>query len=306
LTWASVRRFSQRVSALRERAKSSRHPVLRTWTVLAQVLQGARARNLNVLAAGIGLYAFLALLPFTASVAVIYGMFAEPEAVRSGIRSLLFMAPTRSQELVADRLADIVRGWSGGPQALVIGLLLATYAAARAARSILAALNLIHGYDRRGFVKRWAASLAICLAGGLVTLLALLAIASSSYLDDLIPGRQEGWFLSQVAFWAALATTVSILLALLYRYAPNGPLEPWRGVIPGAVAASTLWLAGSVAFTAYVPVFARYDAIYGSLAAVVVLQLWLYASAFVLLLGAQLNVELEARFSASAYSSCSP
>lgn len=267
--------------------------MLRIYGIVRRVLANAWAQNLNVMAAGIGLYAFLALLPFAASVAIIYGMFAPPHAVKSGVRAMLFMAPDRSQELVANRLADIIGGWTGGPQALILGLVLATYAAARAARSILSALNLIHGFDRRGFIKRWLASLAICLAGGIVMLLALLAIATSSYLDDLIPGSQEGWLMTQVAFWSGLAATVSILLALLFNFAPNGPSRPWPGVMPGAVAASVLWLAGSVAFTAYVPVFARYDVIYGSLAAAVVLQLWLYASAFVLLLGAQLNVELE-------------
>jgi membrane protein len=285
--------WAQRARALRDCARSSSHPVLKTYRLLAGLLDNSRAQNLNVLAAGIGLYAFLALLPFTASMAVIYGIFAQPDAVKSGVRSLLFMAPARSQDLVADRLVDIIGGWNGGPQALIAGLLLATYAAARAARSILSALNLIHGLDRRRFVRRWTASLAICLAGGLVTLLALLAIATSSYLGNLIPDDREPWLLTRLAFWSILAASVSVLLALLYRYAPNGPRKPWRRVIPGAVAASILWLAGSVAFTAYVPVFARYDVIYGSLAAVVVLQLWLYASAFILLLGAQLNVELQ-------------
>jgi len=263
---------------------------LRAYAILARIFEDARAHNLNVLAAGIGLYAFLALLPFIASVAVIYGMFVEPDAAQSGVRSLLFMAPSRAQDLVADRLVPIMGRWNGGLPTLAAGLLLALYAAARAARSILAALNLIHGHEPRGFLKRWAVSLGICLSGGLVTLLALIAIAASAYVGALMPGGGLVWLLSQAAFWLILAAAVSVLLGLLYRYGPNGPMGSWREVAPGAVAASLLWLLGSVAFSVYVPVFARYDVTYGSLAAVVVLQLWLYASAFVLLLGAQLNM----------------
>jgi len=246
-----------------------------------------------VLAAGIGLYAFLALVPFVASVGMVYSMLAEPEAVRSGVSSLLFMAPDRVQDLVTERLVRIIGRWNGGVPTLVLGLLLALYAAARAARSTLSALNLIHAYERRGFLERWGVSLGICLSGGLVTLLALVAITASGYLKEWLPGELAVWLLSQVAFWLGLAAALSVLLGLLYRYGPNGPCGAWSEVLPGAVAASLLWLVGSVAFSAYVPIFRRYDATYGSLAAVIVLQLWLYASAFVLLLGAQLNVEMK-------------
>ena len=276
-----------------EELVSSRRPYLRAYAVLARVVRNAGAHDLNVLAAGIGLYAFLALVPFLASVAVIYGMFAEPQAVQSGVRSLLFMAPPRAQELVADRLLSLIGRWNGGLPTLLFGLLLTVYAAARAARSVLAALNLIHGYDRRGFLKRWRASLGICFVGGLVTLLALVAIAAGGYVGEWVARGPMTWLLMSMVFWLAFAAALSMLLALLYRYGPNGPTMRWREVAPGAVAASLAWLAGSLAFSVYVPVFARYDVTYGSLATVVVLQLWLYASFFVMLLGAQLNLEIK-------------
>ncbi len=287
-----LRELARRTAPAAQDAAAHSHWLLRAYAILVRILEDVRVHNLNVLAAGIGLYAFLALLPFIASVAVIYGMFVEPDAVQSGVRSLLFMAPSRAQDLVADRLVRIMGRWNGGLPTIAAGLLLALYAAARAARSILAALNLIHGHEPRDFLKRWGVSLGICLAGGLVTLLALIAIAASGYFGQLIPGGRLVWLLSQAAFWLILAAAVSVLLSLLYRYGPNGPTGSWREVAPGAVAASLLWLLGSVAFSAYVPVFARYDVTYGSLAAAVVLQLWLYASAFVLLLGAQLNMEI--------------
>lgn len=289
-----LRELSRMGTAAVQRPQCAPHPLLRAYGLLVRLLDKAWAHNLNVLAAGIGLYSFLALLPFAAVVAIIYGMFAEPDTVQSNVRSLLFMAPSRAQDLVAERLLRIIGRWNGGVLTLLAGFLLAFYAAARAARSILAALNLIHGFERRGFLKRWEASLAICFAGGLVTLLALLAIALSGYLSEFMPEARMAWLLAQAAFWVAFAAAVSILLALLYRYGPNGPTISWLEVIPGAVTASLLWLIGSVAFSTYVPVFVRYDVTYGSLAAVVVLQLWLYASSFVLLLGAQLNVELKA------------
>ncbi len=268
------------------------HPLLGYYTYLARFLERARTHNLNVLAAGIGLYASLALLPFIASVSVIYGMFAEPQAVQSAVRSMLSIAPTRAQELVADRLLEVIGTWNGGLPALLAGVMLALYAASRAARSILAALNLIHGLEQRTFLRRWAASLSISLAGGAMTLLALFAIAATGYLGELMPNGFVAWMLIRATFWLGLAVAASISLGLLYRYGPNGASTPWLEVLPGAMAGSLLWLLGSAAFSAYIPVVARYDRTYGSLAAIVVLQLWLYGSSFILLLGAQLNVEI--------------
>ena len=84
-----------------------------------------------------------------------------------------------------------------------------------------------------------------------------------------------------------------VMLAAIYRYAPSRQEPRWRWVSWGAVVATALWLVGSAAFSIYVAKFASYDKTYGSLGAVVVLLFWLYLSAFIVLLGAELNAEIE-------------
>ena len=97
----------------------------------------------------------------------------------------------------------------------------------------------------------------------------------------------------RVARWPLLALVVLIFLALLYRYGPCRHSAKWRWVTAGSVFATVLWLIASAGFSFYVSHFANYDKIYGSLGAVVVLLFWLYLSFYIVLLGAEINAELE-------------
>ena len=102
-----------------------------------------------------------------------------------------------------------------------------------------------------------------------------------------------GEWLVRIGSWLLLAATILTGLALLYRFGPSRASARWRWITPGSLAAATLWLAGSLAFSLYVTRFAAYNQTYGALGGVVVLLMWLYISAFVILLGAELNSELE-------------
>jgi membrane protein len=108
-----------------------------------------------------------------------------------------------------------------------------------------------------------------------------------------VPLGEFGKTVTAVARWPILLVLVMVTLAAIYRYAPSRAEPRWRWVSWGAVVATVLWLAGSAAFSIYVSRFASYDKTYGSLGAVVVLLLWLYLTAFVVLLGAELNAEIE-------------
>jgi membrane protein len=86
---------------------------------------------------------------------------------------------------------------------------------------------------------------------------------------------------------------VSLLIAALYRYAPSRPDPRWRWLTPGSIAATVVWLIATLGFGFYVANFGTYNATYGSLGAVIVFLTWLYLSAYILLMGAELNSELE-------------
>jgi membrane protein len=133
--------------------------------------------------------------------------------------------------------------------------------------------------------------------GALVTLfLAILAVAGSNALEDLLPSLSGVTHVAiKLLLWSVAASAIVLLLALIYRYGPNRPDAPWRWITPGSGLATLGWLAATAGFGLYVSNFGNYNATYGSLGAVIVFLTWLYLSAYIVLFGAELNSELEQR-----------
>ena len=161
-------------------------------------------------------------------------------------------------------------------------------------QAVFSALNVAYEEpERRSLVRFYISTFLFAMAGilgGAVTLLAVvyvpIAFAYAGYATDFER------FIS-VARWPLLALIVLVLLACLYRYGPCRNNAKWRWVAPGAVLATAVWLIASAGFSFYVSNFANYDKIYGSLGAVIVLLFWLYITFYILLLGAEVNAELE-------------
>lgn len=261
---------------------------IRTW-------RNARADNVNVLAAGIAFYAFLAMLPLIAAVGMVYGFLAGPAEVIAHFRLLVGIVPGDASSLVAERLGATLADREGVGLGLIIALFLAAYGTTRGAQSVVAALNVVYREERMlRFAERWGLALAVAVCGAGVMLLALFAIAALGYVEDLLPrGTLLLWAVVRIAFWAAMAVGVSAGLALLYRFAPARRGARWIWVAPGALGATLLWLLATFGFGVYVANFARFEATYGALATIIILQLWLYLSALTMLLGAKLNAEIE-------------
>lgn len=265
------------------------------WRDIAiRAWRGAKADNLNVLAAGIAFYAFLALLPLVASTAMIYGLLREPANVVEDVRTLVAIFPAAAQEVVAGRVVEIVMDRRGAP-VLGLALLFTLYAGARGARSVTAALNTIYDEgDVQRLAGRWGVPLLAALGGAVLALLALIAVALFGYVGTLTgDGPRLGWLAASLAFWLPATLIVGGGSAALYRYAPKRRRARWVWVIPGALATTLLWLGVTIAFGFVLARFGRHDASYGSLASVVVLLLWIYFSTLILLFGAKLNAEIE-------------
>jgi membrane protein len=128
----------------------------------------------------------------------------------------------------------------------------------------------------------------------LVGATAIVAVSAVGYVDELLAGLGPvAHALVRLASWLLAALLASMAIAAIYRYGPDRDEPKWRWLTPGSLAATLAWLAATLGFGFYVGNFGSYNATYGSLGAVVVLLMWLYLSAFVLLLGAELNAELE-------------
>ena len=270
-------------------------PLIGWRDILIRLWRDAREDRLNILAAGIAFYVFLALLPLIASTTMIYSLIREPGRIIADMAKLIAVVPTGAQELVTRRVVEVTSAHRDGALELLLALLLTLYGGARGARSVIAALNTIYGEgDEQRFVRRWGVPLLLAIGMAAVMLLGLITMAVFGYIDQLIPEASPAqWLAARLGFWLLVALAIAAGSAALYRYAPARRHARWVWILPGAAVATSLWLAATFGFGVYLANFDRYDLTYGSLAAVVILQLWIYLSAFALLLGAKLNAEIE-------------
>ena len=279
-------------------------PAAAEWrAVLTRTWKEAGDDNVGFLAAGIAFYAFLAFVPLLAAVVLVYGLAADPQTVAAHIGKLFATLPRDAAALIADQLKSL----TSSPQStkgisLAVALALALYGASKGAGGVVTALNIAYGLkEDRGFLKTTLLTLAMTVGGLLVILLAVGAISVSAFVEHLLPfSSPVVHFAVQALAWAVAVAAVAIGLAAVYRFAPNRPEAPWVWVSPGSAAATLLWLVGTAAFGLYVSHFGSYNKTYGSLGGVVVFLTWLYLTGYVVLLGGELNSELEKEQAAEA------
>ena len=248
--------------------------------------------HLSLIASGIAFNVFLAFIPFLTSVVLTYGLVAAPQQVAAHIHYLSQLLPEQSAEMIGSQLRNMVETASstaGLGLAFTLGLSL--YGAIRGATGIIAGLNIVFEVEEsRSFVQQMGVAVAITVGLLIGFFIASAGISVMGFLSAILPniaGLVDDAL--RIGFWIAAAASVSVVISLIYRMAPNrGDLE-WRWLTPGSVLATLVWLAATFLFSVYVQNFGSYQAIYGALGAVIVFLIWLYISAYILVLGAELN-----------------
>lgn len=264
----------------------------RGWRDVAQRVRRELADDhISLAAAGVAFFGFLAVIPALAAVVSIAGLVTSPEEAASTADDLFASLPSEAQELLAAQLESVAgRADSALSISLVVSILLALWSASSGMGHLLDAVNVAYGeHDDRGFVRKRAMALAFTFAAVVFVLFALGGLVALPAVLDAVD--LPGWL--QIVYWPILLAGFVCGLAVLYRHAPDRAEPRWRWVSWGAVIAVGVWLLASVGFRIYATGFASYDESYGSLAAVVVLLLWLQITAFAVLLGAEINAELE-------------
>lgn len=263
-----------------------------------RVKQELSSDNLSIVSAGCAFYAVLALFPAMAAIVSVYGLAFNPAEVETQFGSLRGFLPGQAHDLLMNQLGSIAAAasttlsWS-----LALSLTLVIWSANRGSKSMFKALNIVYGVkEKRGFLLLNARTLAFT-AGTLFGLAVALAVIVAVPIAFAVVGLGSAMeSVVDLARWPLLAGLLIAALAALYRYGPCRDHPGWRWLLPGAVAAAFLWIVGSILFSAYVAGFGSYEQTFGSLGAVIILLLWLYLSAFVVLLGGELNAVLEQRF----------
>lgn len=263
--------------------------------ILWRVYQRQSEDNLSIIAAGVSFYILFAIFPALTATVSIYGLISEPATVERQFQAVSSVLPDQARDIIVQQLSAVA-GAAGGP--LTFGALfslgLALWSAAKGATALMTALNIAYMQEEsRGWLTQTAVALLLTVGAILFLIIALTFVAVLPAVMEIVGlGSGIGPILIWLR-WPLLAIMVMIALAVVYRVAPDRSDAQWRWVSWGAAVATVLWLLASVAFSVYVRSFGNYNETYGSMGAVIVLLTWLFLSAYVILLGGELNAEME-------------
>ncbi len=260
--------------------------------------------NLSLLAGGVAFFGFLAITPLIAAVVLIYGLVADVATVQQQVETLTRVIPSDAASVLEGQLIQVVTTSSTVTGVgLVIALALAIYGAMYAANGLIAALNVINSeLETRGLATLTRRALSLTFAAVLIGLTGLISGGLFAWLTRLSTPLFEHSIevLIQGIAWIAALALGTGGFALIMRYGPDRRAAKWRWLTPGAIIATLLWMAASFGLSLYVAYVSNYSATYGSLSAVVVFLIWLYLSAYGVLLGALVNAELERQTAADS------
>lgn len=262
--------------------------------VIARAWREFNTDHIPAVAGGATFFALLALFPALGVFVSVYGLFGDVEAARQHVLELNGVLPEGAIYVLSEQMMRLAATpHSNLGIAFVTGLLLSLWSSNAGMKALIAGLNVAYEEtERRKFLQLNAISLTFTVGA---VMLALVAAALPELLARA--GLQDS-LIVRILQWPVLLVVVGALLSVLYRYAPSRAHARWRWITPGGAFASLAWVAMSVLFTLYVANFGHYDKTYGSLGAVVGFMTWIWLSLTVVLLGAELNSELEQQTSA--------
>ncbi|KHK91956.1 ribonuclease BN [Novosphingobium malaysiense] len=253
--------------------------------------------ELGLLSAGLAFYTFLAITPLIASTVMIYGLVGNVHTVSKQMEKLAQVLPPDAAHVLETQLMQIVSTSSSVTGiALAIALLFAIFGGMRAASGMISALNIINDErETRSIVALYARAASLTLAAILIALTGVLAGGVFAWLQTqtsvYLGGATQTLF--KLLTWIAAIALGSAGFAIIMRYGPDRRPAKWRWLTPGSVVATLLWIVISFGFSLYVAYISDYNAMYGSLSAIVVFLMWLFLSAYGVLVGALLNAEIE-------------
>ena len=244
------------------------------------------------MAAGVAFYAFLALVPALIAFVSIYGLVADPSDVTRQVEDIGSSLPAEVQDFLVFQLTSIVNAnGTGVSVTAVVAIVLALWSASGGMAALITGIHIAREVEEpKGFVVKRGKALLLTLAAIVFLGVVIFLIAALPPLLDDAGLGDAGRLAFDIARWPVLAAVMIIGIGLLYRFAVRGRRRGWLGVVtPGAVVAMLGWLAASALFAVYTANFASYGKTYGALASIVVLLLWLWLSALVVLVGAEVD-----------------
>jgi membrane protein len=279
----------------READSPDQIPSLGWKDIAVRVFWSIPANRLLAMAGGVSFFALMAVFPAIAAVVSLYGLFADATTVATHLVLLQGVLPGGVLDLIAGQIALIVsKGAATLGWAFLTSLAIALWSANSGAAALFDALNVIYGEkEKRSLLVFYASTLLLTLGMITFVILALAAVVVTPIVMAFIGWATPGERILALLRWPIMLVVVAAWLAVIYRYGPSRENAKWRWVTWGGVTASGLWLAASMIFSWYVANFDSYNKTYGSLGAGIGFMVWIWLSVVIILLGAQMNAEME-------------
>ena len=288
------------------RGRNAQTPIqipARGWLdIIRRVYQRLDEEHISILSAGVAFYAMLAVFPALAAVVSMYALIADPSDVQAHFERVSAFMPGDVSQIFNDQLIALAdKEQEGLGFGLISSLLIGIWSAHRGVDALVRAVTIAYKEkEDRNFVKLNALTYLMTLGAVVLVVLAIALMVGIPVIINYLPF--SGWVsaLSGMLGWLFFIGVAVFSISVLYRYGPPRRPAKWRWVSPGAMAATVLWLIGSMLFSYYASQFGSYNETYGTLSAIVVLLTWFFVTSFSLVLGAALNAESEHQTSADS------
>jgi len=263
--------------------------------ILLRVYNNIWEHRILSIAGGVTFYSILAIFPGIAALVSLYGLFADTGTISATVDQFQGVLPEGGIEIVRGQITRLTAQPHGALSlGFVVSLVFALWSANSAMTAMFDALNIVYSEkEKRSLVRLYGEALVFTTAGIVLGVLAIAAVVAlppalnaiklGSGIDNLI----------RIARWPILLSIVALALAVLYRYGPSRERARWRWISWGSGFAAIIWLGASILFSWYAGNFGRFNATYGSLGAIIGFMMWLWISSVVILVGGELDAEIE-------------
>ena len=261
------------------------------WTIANRVVTRIAEDNLMLIAAGIAFYGMFAVFPALGALVSIYGLFGDTHVVQSQVQQLTALLPRETAKLLNDSLNALLAKPSHSLNAgLLFSLGIAVWGARAGTSSMMSGLNVaMERPERRSFITFNLVALGLTCGAIVFAMIALTTVAVVPIVIALLPLDAEVQTWLAYTRWPIFGAFVLLALDIVYRFGPSQSRPRWRLLSVGTIFAVAFWIVASWAFSLYVTRFNSYDTTYGSLGAVIVLLLWFWISALIVLIGATID-----------------
>jgi membrane protein len=268
----------------------------RGWRdIFWRVFSSISADRIFSTSGGVAFFALLAVFPGIAAIVSLYGLFADASTIGNHLSLLSGFLPSGVLQLISDQITLISsqRNETLGT-AFAVGLLIALGSANSGMAALFDALNVVYDErEKRSLVRFYAITFLFTLAGIVFVILAITGVVVLPLILKFVGLATTMEWLLAIVRWPLLLVILVVSLACIYRYGPSRRDARWRWVTWGSILAAVLWMAASMLFSWYVATFDSYNKLYGSLGAGIGFMVWLWISAVIVLLGGELNAQME-------------